>query len=69
MKRTPKERQRIWFTGDAAYKQRWMEWNRNHGFIAEDTLRKLMDSVMEHGKVSFDVGCGYENSQSDNESH
>jgi hypothetical protein len=66
MKRTPKQRTRLWVTGDSDYKKRWNDWARDQGVIAEDMLRKLIDKAMQHGKISFDVDCGYENSQSDN---
>lgn len=69
MKRSPKIRTRLWVAGDPEYKQQFVDWAKSQGVIAEDMLRKIMDKAMEHGKVSFDVECGYKNSQSDTETH
>jgi methionyl-tRNA synthetase len=62
-----KQRTRLWVTGDSEYKQQFVEWAKSQGVIAEDMLRKIIDQAMEHGKVSFSVDCGYQNSQQDNE--
>lgn len=67
MKRSSKERTRVWITGNDDYRRQWNDWARTQGVIAEDMLRKVLDKVMAHGKVSFDVECGYESSQSDNQ--
>lgn len=67
MSKPRKQRTRLWVKGDSQYKEKWTEWARNQGVIAEDFLRKVLDKTMEHGSVSFDVECGYENSQSDNQ--
>lgn len=67
MSKTPKQRTRLWVQGDSEYKKKWNEWAKSQGVIAEDMLRKIVDKAMEHGKVSFDVECGYQNSQPGNE--
>lgn len=67
MKRSSKERTRVWLAGNDDYRRQWNEWAKNQGVIAEDMLRKVLDKVMAHGTVSFDVECGYQNSQSETE--
>ena len=67
MKNTPKDRTRLWVAGDSEFKQRWNEWVQDQGVVAEDMLRKIIEKAMAHGTVSFNVECGYKNSQSDNE--
>ena len=67
MKRPHKTRTRLWVNGDTEYKQQFVDWAKSQGVIAEDMLRKIMDQAMAHGKVSFDVECGYKNSQPEQE--
>lgn len=63
MKKSPKERTRLWVTGNSEFKAEWNQWAKDQGVIAEDMLRKIVEKTMAHGKVSLDVECGYENSQ------